>query len=60
MASERFKAVIDVTEPPDPPITRLVERLHHEIAMGYYDSHMGADMLKKVLKWATKYRDGDS
>ncbi len=61
MASERLTAIIDGAESSEElPISKLIDRIKHELSLGYYDNHMGQDMLKKVLKWATKYKAGDA
>ena len=40
------------------PIDRLIVRLKEEIELGYYDDCSGNDVLRKVLKWAEKYKVG--
>jgi hypothetical protein len=41
------------------PIDRLMVRIKQEIDLGYYDDCSGNDVLRKVLKWAEKYKLGE-
>jgi len=60
MSSERLSAVLDYFIDPSAPINRLITRLEEEIDLGYYDYYTGPEMLRKCIKWAKKYRDGEA
>jgi hypothetical protein len=59
MSSERVSAVLDNLFQSRAAIDKLIERLQYEMDLGYYSNYNGQDMLRKVLKWASKYRDGE-
>lgn len=55
MSSERLSSVLDCLTDPSIPINQLISRLEDELELGYYDD----STLRRVIKWAKKYRDGD-
>lgn len=59
MTSERLGALIDVVVT-QRPIDRLIARLKDELSLGYYKDADGDDALRKALKWADKYKHGES
>jgi len=56
--SERLSAILDIVSRSG-PIDKLISRLKEEIELGYYDGYSGNEVMKKVIKWAEKYKYGD-